>query len=198
MRSGAGLRPPRRSPAHRAGTAPARRAAAGPGRTSGPPRKRKLSALAGGAVVLALLLGVRTWVAEPVAVDSDSMAPTLPPGSIAIVLKTAPAWFGVHAGDVVVLDSPLDGTRIIKRVVAVGGQTVEVDDAILLVDGAAPPEPYVDHRTIDGTHFIPTAVPPGEVFVMGDNRERSIDSRDFGTVPVEEIRGTVVKPSIRP
>ncbi|GLB69390.1 signal peptidase I [Arthrobacter mangrovi] len=189
MSARTGLRPARRSPAHRA--------AADPRRPSGRPRKRKLNALAGGAVVLALLLGARIWVAEPVTVDSDSMAPTLPPGSIAFVLKPAPAWFGVHRGDLVVLDSPIDGTPIIKRVVAVGGETVEIDDAILLVDGVAPPEPYVDHSTIDGTHFIPTAVPPGEVFLMGDNRERSIDSRDFGTVPVDDIRGTVVKPFMR-
>ncbi|EMY33264.1 signal peptidase I [Arthrobacter crystallopoietes BAB-32] len=150
--------------------------------------------MAGAAVVLALLLGLRAWVAEPVAVDSDSMAPTLPPGSVAFVLKPAPAWFGVHRGDLVVLESPLDGSTIIKRVVALGGQTVAVDDAILLVDGIAPPEPYVDHSTIDGTHFIPTKVPPGEVFVMGDNRERSIDSRDFGSVPLEDIRGIVIRP----
>ncbi|QTG82960.1 signal peptidase I [Arthrobacter crystallopoietes] len=138
------------------------------------------------------LLAIRIWVVEPAVVDSDSMEPTLNPGSLVFVFKAAPQLSGIHPGDVVVFQSPEDNSTVIKRVVAMGNQTVEVRDAVLFVDGVAPDEPFVDYKSIDGTHFSLRHVPPGEVFVMGDNRERSIDSRDFGTLPLSSLQGLVL------
>jgi signal peptidase I len=146
------------------------------------------------AAILLGLLAVRLWVLEPVAVDSDSMAPTLAPGSLVFVFKPGPALSGVHAGDLVVFKSPVDASAVVKRVVAVGGQQVEVQDAVLYVDSARVDEPFVDPATIDGTYFPRTDVPAGTVFVMGDNRERSIDSRDYGPVPLDRIEGLVPVP----
>ncbi|GAB3524614.1 signal peptidase I [Arthrobacter monumenti] len=156
-------------------------------------RRRRKTVLA--VVVIAILAGLfalRLWVIEPVGVDLASMEPTLDPGSIAFVLKTGQAKSDVELGDLVVFPSPADETPVIKRVVAEAGQQIEVRDGLLYVDSVQVDEPFVDQSTIDGTFYPLTEVPPGTVFVMGDNRERSIDSRDFGPLPVNSIEGVVV------
>jgi signal peptidase I len=106
--------------------------------------------------------------------------------------KLTPRWGGVDVGDVVVFTSPDDGADTVKRVVALGGQTVSLDDAVLHVDGVAVDEPQVDLSRIDGTWFGPVTVPDGSVFVMGDSRGVSIDSRTYGAVPLDDIEGRVV------
>ncbi|MGL3807644.1 signal peptidase I [Paeniglutamicibacter sp. R2-26] len=146
-------------------------------------------------LIVLLTLACRLWILEPVAVESDSMEPTVGAGGLVFVFKPGPGLSGVHAGDVVVFPSPADGTPVIKRVVAVGGQQVEVQDAVLYVDSSPVAEPFVDLSTIDGTYYPRTEVPAGTVFVMGDNRERSIDSRDYGPIPLEIIDGLVVLPT---
>lgn len=144
-------------------------------------------------IVVLLSLACRLWVLEPVAVESDSMEPTVGAGSLVFVFKPGPELSGVHSGDLVVFPSPTDGTPVIKRVVAVGRQHLEVQDAVLYVDSSPVAEPFVDLATIDGTYYPRTEVPVGTVFVMGDNRERSIDSRDYGPVPLESIDGLVLE-----
>ncbi|HET8795844.1 MAG TPA: signal peptidase I, partial [Arthrobacter sp.] len=141
---------------------------------------------------LAGLFALRLWVIEPVGVALDSMEPTLDPGSIAFVLKTEQAASDVQPGDLVVFPSPVDETPVIKRVIAEAGQSIEVRDGVLYVDSVRAEEPFVDQSTIDGTFYPLTEVPAGTVFVMGDNRERSIDSRDFGPLPLDSIEGVVV------
>ena len=81
---------------------------------------------------------------------------------------------------------------MIKRVAALGGQTVAIADGVLKVDGAAVPESYVDRAEVDGTFFGPVRVLAGTVFVLGDQRLRSVDSRAFGPVPVGSIVGRVM------
>jgi signal peptidase I len=144
------------------------------------------------AVFVLVALACRLWILAPVAVQSDSMEPTVKAGSLVFVFKPGPELSGVHSGDLVVFPSPVDGTPLIKRVVAVGGQQIEVQDAVLYVDSSPVDEPFVDLATIDGTYYPRTDVPDGTVFVMGDNRERSIDSRDYGPVSLEDIDGLVL------
>lgn len=158
--------------------------------------RRRHGKIVAGGVLLAVLLALacRLWILEPVAVESDSMEPTVRAGSLVFVFKPGPEFSGVHSGDLVVFPSPADGTPVIKRVVAVGGQQIEVRDAVLYVDSSPVAEPFVDLATIDGTFYPRTDVPAGAVFVMGDNRERSIDSRDYGPVPLESIDGLVLGP----
>jgi signal peptidase I len=91
---------------------------------------------------------------------------------------------------VVVLEGP-GGETLAKRVVAVGGQRVEIRDGVLFVDRRARRERYVDHDMVDGFFFGPAHVAPGRVFVLGDNRGDSEDSRDFGSVPVDRLIGRV-------
>lgn len=154
-------------------------------------RRLRFTAIAAAMFVL-LALACRLWILEPVAVQSDSMEPTVKAGSLVFVLKPGPELSGVHSGDLVVFPSPVDGTPLVKRVVAVGGQQIEVQDAVLYVDSSPVDEPFVDLATIDGTYYPLTEVPVGTVFVMGDNRERSIDSRDYGPVSLQDIDGLVL------
>jgi signal peptidase I len=144
--------------------------------------------------VVVLVAGVATarlTVCDPLRVSSASMAPTVCTGDVVVIDHLGPAR-GLEVDDIVTFSSPADGSEQIKRVVAVGGQKVRIVDAVLQVDDQAVDEPYVDHATIDGVYFGPVVVPEGSVFVMGDNRELSIDSRAFGPVPLTDLDGRLV------
>lgn len=149
--------------------------------------------LRSGAVVLAVasaVLVLRWQVVGVTRVAGTSMRPALVAGDVLLVDRTG--LLDVRTGDVVVLRDPTDGGPTVKRVVATGGQTVELDDAVLVVDGVARDEPGIDRSRIDGTWFGPVRVPPGAVFVLGDDRRTSIDSRTFGSVPLADVTGRVV------
>ena len=145
-------------------------------------------------ITLVILLGLRVWVVEPLVVSSTSMEPTVLRGSIIFLLKAAPPADAVTAGQLTVFRNPKDGHTTNKRVIAVGDQQVAILDAILYVDGVPVSEPFVDHSRIDGTYFGPVTVPTGHVFVLGDNRAVSIDSREFGAVPLDDFDATLLWP----
>ncbi|GAB2606028.1 signal peptidase I [Kocuria himachalensis] len=157
-----------------------------------PPAGRRTTA----AVLLgtAAVLACRLWLLEPLAVGSDSMEPTLPEGTVVLLLKAGAPDRRAAPGSLVVFADPQDGGSTVKRVVAGGGQTVAIEDAVLVVDGEAVPEPFVDHSRIDATWFGPVTVPPGHLFVMGDNRYPSVDSRDYGSIPASAVEATVLLP----
>lgn len=144
------------------------------------------------AVLLVLLAATRIWVIEPFRVASQSMEPTVSQGSCALLLIVPGTANTVHAGDLVVFESPADSTLVLKRVIAGGGQRVAIRDAVLEVDGTPVAEPDLDLEAIDGTYFGPVDIPADTVFVLGDNRGTSIDSRDYGPVPLANIRGKVL------
>ncbi len=120
------------------------------------------------------------------------MEPTVPSGAVVLLYKPAAAAGWIRHGVIVAFTSPVDGRTAIKRVIAGEGQTVAIRDSELYVDDVAVPEPFVDHTRIDATYFGPVKVPAGSVFVLGDNRGVSIDSRDFGAVPLTAIKGTLL------
>ena len=140
---------------------------------------------------------VFTFAVRMIGVDGHSMVPTLQDGDRLAV--TAGLLAGTYRpGDIVVLrkDSFLD-EPIVKRVIAVGGQTVDIDFSTgsVFVDGKLLNEPYINELTFreEGTRF-PLTVPEGSIFVMGDNRNHSNDSRDarLGTVDTGYVIGRAV------
>lgn len=144
-------------------------------------------------VALAFLIatGVRTYVIQPYVIPSGSMIPTLEIGDRIIANKFIYRFEDPKPGDIVVFDDPTHTvTTLIKRVIAVGGQTVTLEDGHVVVDGKTLVEPYT-HGLPSGplTQKLPYQVPPGYVWLMGDNRPNSADSRYFGAVPLSKIRG---------
>ena len=140
---------------------------------------------------------VFTFAVRMIGVDGHSMVPTLQNGDRLAV--TAGLLAGAYRpGDIVVLrkDSFLD-EPIVKRVIAVGGQTVDIDFSTgsVFLDGKLLNEPYINELTFreEGTRF-PLTVPEGSIFVMGDNRNHSNDSRDarLGTVDTGYVIGRAV------
>ena len=153
-------------------------------------RPRRWLSMAGVALVAGLAL-CWAFVAEPVRVRSSSMAPTLEDGDRIIVNKLAYRSDEPRVGEVVVFDSPNGTGLVVKRVVAVEGDEVGIEDGVLVVNRVARVESYVDQETIDGVYFGPVEVPDGSIFVMGDNRAESVDSREYGPVPIDDVVGRV-------
>jgi signal peptidase I len=136
---------------------------------------------------------VRPFVAEPLYVPTESMAPTLVPGDRVLAAKFFYRLGDPRRGDLVLLSSPEgDAEDLIKRVVGLPGDTVEIRDGVLYVNDGRKNESYVDYRLTDSTFFGPLRVPEGHVFVMGDNRSNSRDSRVFGPAPEKDLLGKVV------
>ena len=141
-------------------------------------------------VVLLASVAVRLVLVEPLAVSGSSMEPTVRDGGVVLVgLREDPA--DLRRGDLLVLRDP-EGALSLKRVAGVGGDTVVILDAVLTVNGQAVDEPYLDLATVDGSYAPQVTVPEGHVYVLGDNRTRSVDSRDYGTVPLEDVVGQVL------
>lgn len=144
--------------------------------------------------VMAVCL-IFTFVFKISAVDGDSMNNTLHNGDK--VLITARDWT-IERGDIVVISQPNAFNKVlIKRVIATEGQTVEINGKThqVIVDGAVLEEPYIAQPLIvQGTWNYPVTVPEGCVFVMGDNRNRSTDSRDsaVGMIDTRYIVGEAI------
>jgi signal peptidase I len=138
------------------------------------------------AFVLAQLIMVS--VAQAFQVEQYSMEPTLLPHDRVLVDKLSYRLRGPRRGDVIVLRYPLNPERnYIKRIVALPGDTVEIRAGRLYVNGTPVDEPYLN-GTPQGS-FGPVTVPAGAVFVLGDNRNNSEDSRSFGPLKTEFVVG---------
>lgn len=144
-------------------------------------------------VALAFLLasGIRTFIVQPYVVPTGSMIPTIEIQDRIIASKFIYRFDEPKPGDIVVLDDPT-GTvdTLVKRVIAVGGQTVDLQGGFVVVDGVVLDEPYTHGLPSEPmTQPMPYVVPEGFVWLMGDNRTNSADSRVFGAVPLSDIRG---------
>lgn len=141
------------------------------------------------AIAWALAQGVRAFVAEGYKTPTGSMIPTIETSDFTLFSKVTYRFGEPRAGDIVTLDDPYgELPMMMKRVIAVGGQTVDVHDGRVWVDRKALEEPYTYGKpSLPGTVPLPVAIPDGFVWVMGDNRPNSKDSRYFGPVPVSTV-----------
>jgi signal peptidase I len=146
---------------------------------------------------IALLVAflVRTFVLAHFVVDGTSMSTTLHDGDRVFVNKLSYRLHEPHRGDVVVLHE-LDGASerdLIKRVVGLPGETVEVRNCEVLIDGRRLQEPYLDPEVVTpgncGGDTPATDVPADHLFVMGDNRSGSLDSRNLGPIDEDDLVG---------
>jgi len=160
-------------------------------------------------VAVAIALFFRQFVIQAFRIPSSSMESTLLVGDFLFVNKflygaqipftgwRLPAIRSPRRGDIIVFKAPTDGRDFIKRCVAVAGDTVEVRGKVLFVNGEPRVEPYAQHTD---PHVIPPAqsprdfmaplvVPPGRIYMMGDNRDNSHDSRFWGPLDVGRVKG---------
>jgi len=158
-------------------------------RRSTEPRHRSsiLEALALVCVAFALALTLKTYVAEAYEIKGRSMEPSFRNGERVVVLK---AFFDVGRTDVIVFSSVQDPRKdLIKRVIGLPGETVEIRDGGVFVNGERLPEEYVEHSLYDSDR---QTVPEDSYYVLGDNRPDSHDSRVFKSIPSRNIKGKVV------
>ena len=163
------------------------------------------------AVVMMLIL--RIFLLQAFRIPSESMRDTLLVGDFLFVSKVdygaklpfthvrLPGLRSPRTGDVIVFQWPPDPSQdFIKRCIATGGQTVEIREKKVFVDGRELPETYVRHTddriepfgVSPRDNLGPFTVPPGQLFMMGDNRENSADSRYWGFVPMDLVKGRAV------
>ena len=142
-------------------------------------------------IAFVLVFGfVRPFIVAAYWVPTKSMVPTLEVGDRVFVNKFIYRFTEPERGDIVVFEDVEGGEDyLIKRVVAVAGDRVRVSNGRLKVDGEIQEETYIKPQVPDGSIYGPEKVPEGYVFVMGDNRGNSADSRVFGLLPIENIEG---------
>ncbi len=133
------------------------------------------------------------FVYQPVKVEGTSMMPGLDDQERIFINKFIYRWEPIERGDVVVFRYPQDPTKsYIKRVVGVAGDRIRIDEGRVYVNGEQLYEPYVRPSNRDDRSFPETTVPADSFFVLGDHRNMSSDSRDFGAIPQQSVYGKAV------
>ncbi|MGK7885642.1 MAG: signal peptidase I [Crocosphaera sp.] len=148
------------------------------------------------AIILAFI--IRTFIAEPRYIPSQSMSPTLETGDRLVIEKVSYYFHPPEKGDIVVFEPPMQlqmqgydkGQAFIKRIVARGGDTVAVQDGIVYVNNLPLKENYI----LESPHYNLESieVPEAYLFVMGDNRNNSNDSHIWGFLPEQNIIGHAI------
>ena len=144
------------------------------------------------AAVFAFVFLMKTFVYQAYTIPTGSMEETIMTGDMVFAEKISYRSHGPRQGDIITFQDPRSSdTRVlIKRVIAVGGQTVDIAEGKVWVDGVALDESYVLGTTSPLASYdvsYPYTVPEGYVWVMGDNRQNSSDSRAFGAVPLGNV-----------
>ena len=153
-------------------------------------KQRWLRTLVGLVMLFIVAVIAFRFVAGISIVKGDSMLPTLQDGEWTAYVRLVPEY---ERGDIVNVRMP-SGEYYVKRIIAVGGDVVDVKDGKLCVNGQVLDEPYTKGETKipDKGIKVPYTVEPGKVFVVGDNREVSVDSRTFGAVLIKEVQGKLL------
>lgn len=141
-------------------------------------------------VATVIVAAVKAFVVDVVVVQGRSMEPTLHAGDYVLLDKVRPRLGLVERGQIVLVEGKTGEELLVKRVVAIGGDEVQMRYGRLLVNGKPGP---AEEDTEPGVHtWGPALVPEGQVFVLGDNRPRSEDSEEFGPLPEANVKGRVM------
>jgi signal peptidase I len=141
-------------------------------------------------LIAALLFLAVNLVTARIRVEGSSMEPSLHDGEMVVVNRLAYRWSGPSRGDIVVFRFPLDPSRrFIKRVIGLPGDSVEARDGLVYVNGAVLDEPYIAAAP---RYVGAWLVQADELFVLGDNRNNSSDSQNWGPLPLGEVIGKAV------
>ena len=144
-------------------------------------------------IALVIVIPIRMWVAQPFVVSGESMFPTFDNGQYLIVDEISYILGSAHRGDVVVFRYPGDPSRFfIKRIIGLPNETISIKNSKVTIvnkdhpEGFTLTEPYINEKNFDGDTYATKA---DEYFVMGDNRNRSSDSRYWGILPKRLLIG---------
>lgn len=137
------------------------------------------------AIVIIIVVLIRTFLVTPIKVNGTSMVNTLQHGDTMILNKIGMKINGIKRFDIVVIKT--SDSYLIKRVIGLPGETIEYKDGKLYINDKEYKDPYYKNNTLD---FEKTKIPKNYYFVMGDNRGNSIDSRILGSIKEEDILGT--------
>lgn len=146
------------------------------------------------ALAFVLAQGIKTFLVQPFVIPTGSMEPTIMIGDRVLAEKISLRFSDPKVGDVVVFDDPTGRhEQLIKRVIAVEGQEVDIREGYVYIDGERLEEPYLKGvQTDTGTKPMPITIPDDYVWLMGDNRPNSGDSRFLGAQPVSGIKGRAI------
>ena len=153
-------------------------------------------------VAIGAAMLIRMFLFQQYYIDGPSMQTTLMPEDRVLVNKMSYKLHDIHRGDVIVFDRVTNEVQhddLIKRVLGLPGETLEIRSCVVYIDGVQVEEPYLNPEQTSqikpsarcGSHtdMAPVVVPDEQVFVMGDNRVQSFDSRDFGPIDTDKVRG---------
>jgi signal peptidase I len=153
-------------------------------------------------VAISAAMLIRVFLFQQYYIDGPSMQTTLMPEDRVLVNKMSYKLHDIHRGDVIVFDRVTNDVQhddLIKRVLGLPGETLEIRSCIVYINGVQVDEPYLNPEQTSqvepsarcGSHtdMAPVVVPEEMVFVMGDNRVQSFDSRDFGPIDTDKVRG---------
>jgi signal peptidase I len=149
-------------------------------------------------LTVVIFLVIQLFAAQPYQVQQESMENTLMPNQYVLVDKLTPRFDAYHRGDVIVFNPPAGwiesptGTPYIKRVIGVGGDTVDIHGGHVFVNGVQISEPYVfegQPTQMSGSGSEKWTLGPTQLFVMGDHRQASQDSRAFGPIDKSAVIG---------
>jgi len=144
------------------------------------------------AIALPLALGLHTFVTQVYAISGHSMEPTLHDGERVVIDKLHSGLDEIAIGDLVIFTSAQDPRKnLVKRVIGLAGDRIELRGTRVLRNDEPLEETYIHRSLYPDRPGEAVVVPPGHIFVLGDNRPQSQDSRHFGSVPIELVKGRV-------
>lgn len=144
----------------------------------------------GTAVLLSFL--IQNYAFAQVKVEQHSMDNTLGEGQRLVENRLVYRFADPARGDIVILNGPESDKRLVKRIIGLPGETVDIMEGFVWINGERLEEPYTKGTTLAGSVKLPLVVPENAYFVLGDNREYSQDSRQLGTFQLDSLEGKAV------